>query len=836
MTKMAMAVNTKNNPATEKTRGKALTRILIVEDESIVAMDLSEQLEAIGYEVCGLADNGADAIAITENQQPDLILMDIVIKGPIDGIETAQKINQHAHIPVIFLTAYTDNTTVERAAKVAPYGYVSKPYQPRELRAAIEVALYKAKLENSLRESELWFSTTLRCVGDAVVATDADQKIKFMNPAAEAFLGYTLEEVDGRDVDDIMQTENPRNGMALESFASRAIRENKVVGIEFGTLLINKNGKKVPIDDSAAPIRSAAGKILGAVIAFRDVSARLAAEAALRNSEERFRKAFSFAPVGMALVGMNSRFLQVNEALCKLLGLSEEQLLKTYESDITFPEDIARERPYINQLLTGRNVSVQFEKRYQSSDTDYVWVLASASLLMQNEQPFCYLYQIHDLTERKQAELRLDYLAHYDTLTGLANRAKFMQEVEVQILAMKRQKQHMALIFLDLDHFKQVNDSLGHEAGDDLLKIVAERLRSAVRETDLVARLGGDEFVVLMPNISSEQDVSVVANKIWVQFQTPVILGNQEVNNAASMGASIYPEDGEDAKTLLRCADSALYHAKSEGRNNLQFYRLELTSRLSKKLRLEHELKHALLHNEFELYYQPIVPVSASMPKGAEALIRWNHPQRGLVLPDEFIPTAEETGLIVPIGKWVMQQACREASAWQASGQQAVGVSVNVSALQFKQGNVRKLIKDCLAESGLPPQLLTIEITEQLMLQNTEQNLKLISDIKQMGVQIAIDDFGIGYSSLSYIKRFSPNKLKIDRSFVRDLSADPEDDAIVRAIIAMSRSLNIKVVAEGVETTEQLNFLQNERCDLAQGYYYSTPCTAQAFRDWLQSS
>ena len=809
--------------------------ILVVEDEAIVAMDIAYQLREMGYQVCATADNGEDAIAYIEEYRPNLVLMDIVIKGSMDGIETARCIAHRFQTPVIFLTAYSDNHTVDRAAKTAPYGYLTKPFQPNELRAVIEVALYKTSLEGRLRESENWFSSTLRCVADAVVATDIYGQIQFINPAAETILGWQFEEVKGRKVEEILQLRSVRTGMPVECPALRALRDDVVVGIEFGTLIMTKAGRELPIDDSAAPIRGDDGSVIGAVMAFREVSDRLEVEKALQHSEERFRKAFDFAPVGMALIGLDSTILQVNTAICTLLGLTDKDLLGMYQSDLTHPADIENEKTRLYELITGQTTTVQFEKRYRSQHGNDIWTLVNVSLLMQQEEPLCYLYQIHDLTERKEAEYRLSLLAHYDPLTGLANRLRLWEEAESQILIAKRQRQGLAVLFIDLDNFKHINDSMGHEAGDQLLQEVASRLRASVRESDCVARLGGDEFVLLLPNVQSPEDVSAITNKIWAGFAKAVMIEGHAITAGMSMGVSLYPEDGQDAKTLLRCADSALYHAKAEGRNNMQFYRLELTARLGQKLKLERELRIAIERHEFEIYYQPIVGMSDGVLHGAEALIRWHHPELGMVMPDTFIQLTEETELILPIGEWVMQEACRQAVIWQQNGHKGVGISVNVSARQFKSNEILQIVKAALADSGLLPALLTLEVTEQLMLQNTEQNLSLIANLKDLGVRIAIDDFGVGYSSLNYIKRFNPHKLKIDRSFVHDVVGNPEDEAIVRAIIAMAHSLKMLVVAEGIETEVQRSFLQQEGCDLAQGFLYAKPRSAEDFRAWIAS-
>lgn len=815
--------------------------ILIVEDESIVAMDMAYQLQEMGYRVCAIADNGNDAIALAEQHHPTVVLMDIIIKGNMDGIDTARHIGHRFHIPVIFLTAYSDPHTVERAAQTAPYGYLTKPFQASELRAAIEVALYKSGLEKRLRESERWFASTLRCVADGVIATDQHGLVQFMNPPAERALGWTLSDAKGRHANEIMRLRNARTGVREENPITGALEGNAVVGVGFGTLLTARSGREFPIDDSAAPIRNEDGEVMGAVMAFRDVSERLAVEQALRRSEEHFRKAFDFAPVGMALVGVDGAFLQMNSALCNLLGYTQDELSGMYQQDLTHPSDLENERNQLSELLSGLS-STQYEKRYLPKNGDDIWALVSVSLLMQGDTPMCYLYQIHDLTERKNSESQLSRLAHFDTLTGLANRARLLEEANDQILIAKRQRTSLAVVFMDLDHFKQVNDSLGHEAGDLLLKEVGIRLKAAVRETDCVARFGGDEFVLLLPHVQSPEDVSAVLNKILADFSRPLVIDGQMIKIGTSMGVSMFPEDGENANTLLKCADSALYQAKAEGRHNIQFYRRELTERIEHRFRLERELHAAIERGEFELYYQPIVPLEGQhtpiadgrIPHmSAEALIRWHHPQRGLLLPEHFIPFAEETGLIIPIGKWVLETACKEAAAWRSEGPD-IPISVNICAKQFKSETFLQDIRQALAESGLPPSLLCLEITEQFLLHDSERNMALISEIKSLGVTIAIDDFGIGYSSLSYIKRFGPAQLKIDRSFIGEIIEDAETAAIVKAIIAMAQSLKVQVVAEGIETLEQQAFVTREGCDMAQGFLYASPCPAELFRrTWL---
>lgn len=806
--------------------------ILVVEDEAIVAMDLDQQLTEMGYRVCGTADNGEDAISLARRHQPNLVLMDIVIKGRMDGVDTARHIGRGLHIPVVFLTAYNDAATVERAAQTAPYGYLTKPFQARELRAAIEVALVKSALEGRLRDSEQWFASTLRCVGDAVIATDAEARIRFMNPSAEAATGWTLNEASGRNIDEVLRLESSKTGSAAESPSRRALREDQVVDIEYAAIQIARDGTRHPVDDSAAPIRSEDGKVLGTVVVFRDVSERQRAEENLRRSEEQFRNAFDFAPAGMALVALDGRILQVNSALCALLDRSARVLRSMTQADVTNPGDAAMEREELSRLLTGQTPAVQFEKRYRSASGKDFWTLTGVSLMKEKDQPVCYLYQIHDMSQRKEAEYQLTRLAFYDSLTGLANRTRLRNEAERMLTVARRHHGHVGVVFLDLDRFKQVNDTLGHDAGDRLLQAVAQRLQACVRESDCVGRLGGDEFVVILGELRHPEDALVVTEKIRLAISEPFSILDHEVPVTPSMGVSVFPEDGHDLQKLFRCADSALYHAKAEGRNNTQCYRPELTQQMEGRMKVEAALHRALERGEFLLHYQPIFSLSTGLPVAAEALVRWSHPERGLVPPDQFIPVAEETGLIVELGEWVLQEACQEARVWARAGS-PLGVSVNLSARQFKSGTLVDVVRRALQYSQIEPSLLTLEITEQSVLQDTEYNLAVISDLKGLGVRIAIDDFGVGYSSLSYLKRFAPGSIKIDRSFVRDVVDDPDDAAIVSAVIAMAKRLHIKAVAEGVENEAQRGFLLGEGCNEAQGYLYAKPAAAEEFRRWL---
>lgn len=806
--------------------------VQIVEDEAIVAMDLQQHLIELGYRVCGIADNANQAIALARTYRPDVILMDIVIKGDRDGIQAADEIARSLHIPVVFLTAFSDAQTVERAARTSPYGYLTKPFQEKELRAAIEVALYKSKLERRLRESERWFSATLRCVADGVIATDPAERIRFMNPAAELVTGWSSEDAVGRRIDEVFCLQQRPGASTIDSRVRHAMQDNMVLEVDYGDIALARDGNSLPIDHSVAPIRSDDDQVMGAVIVFRNVSARMRAENDLRSSEARFRNAFDFAPVGMALVSLDGSFLQVNGALCTLLARSESELSQRSQFDVTHPADVYNERAELSRLLSGVTPVTQYEKRYRPPSGEAIWCLVSVSVLRDNDEPRCYLYQVHDLTERKEAEYQLSKLAHFDPLTGLANRIRLRDDAETMLQSARRRGDGLGILFLDLDIFKFINDTLGHEAGDQLLISMAERLKRCVRATDVVARLGGDEFVLLLGEIKLAHEISVVTQKILHALAEPWQYEGRDMLTSTSIGVAMYPSDAADIVTLFRHADSALYDAKAQGRNRVQFYRAELGARIQARVKLESELRQAVRNNEFMLFFQPIIDLSSGLAIGAEALVRWRHPNGDLIAPNAFIPLAEETGLIVAMGEWIAQEACREAVKWQQAGRE-MPVSINVSPRQFKAGNLVDVIQRALDSSGLVPKLLCVEITEDLVLHHSDDNLTALASLKAMGVTIAIDDFGVGYSSLSYIKRFSPRSLKIDQSFIFDVECDPENAVIVRAIIAMSQQLHIRVVAEGVETEASRRFLVDAGCEEAQGYFYARPCSGEQFMAWL---
>lgn len=441
----------------------------------------------------------------------------------------------------------------------------------------------------------------------------------------------------------------------------------------------------------------------------------------------------------------------------------------------------------------------------------------------------------HDITDRKRSEERIQHLAYFDGVTGLPNRALLEDRLGTALASARRRGERVALLFLDLDNFKIINDSLGHSIGDLVLKEVAARLKKRVREQDTVARLGGDEFVLVLTAVKETGDVAVAAKRILDELAAVFVIQGRSLNISCSIGISMFPDHGTDTVALIKNADSGMYYAKEKGRGNFQFFTPEMNDQVVERLTLETSLRTALERNELFLMYQPQIDIASGRIIGAEALLRWRHPELGLVPPDKFIRIAENNGLIVPIGEWVLRTACAQAREWQDHGLPAVPVAVNVSAVQLRHEGLVELIAKVLLETGLPPQYLELELTESVIMSNADAILSALHQLKQTGVKLSIDDFGTGYSSLSYLKHFPVYKLKVDRSFVRDIAVDVDDAAITSTIINMAKSLNLKVIAEGVENEDQMSFLSRHQCDEIQGYYFSKPLGSDDFADYVRT-
>ncbi|HPP74600.1 MAG TPA: EAL domain-containing protein [Armatimonadota bacterium] len=447
-----------------------------------------------------------------------------------------------------------------------------------------------------------------------------------------------------------------------------------------------------------------------------------------------------------------------------------------------------------------------------------------------------YIAIKRNITEKKIYEQKLDHLAHHDVLTGLPNRLLFSDRLSKSLAQARRDDRLLAVMFLDLDRFKMINDTLGHNIGDKLLKQVAERLTGTLREVDTIARMGGDEFTLVIEGISRAQDAAIVAQRALDVFCQPFMVDGRELFVTASIGISMYPNDGADVETLVRNADTSMYRAKEQGRNTYHLFTESLNATVFERMVMEHSLRKALERDEFIVHYQPRVDIRSGSILGAEALVRWQHPEMGLVMPGQFIPLAEETGLIVPISEWVLDAACSQSKIWQDKNSPILDIAVNISARQFQKGDLVSAVKKALDRTELDPTCLHLELTESILMHNTDAAIDILNKLKDMGVKISIDDFGTGYSSLSYLKKFPVDAVKIDRSFIKDITTNPDDAAIAGAVIAMAHSLKLKVIAEGVETLEQLEFLKSINCDEMQGYFISRPVPAEEFHHllWMQ--
>ncbi len=549
--------------------------------------------------------------------------------------------------------------------------------------------------------------------------------------------------------------------------------------------------------------------------------------AELEYSEKRFRSAFENAPTGMALVAPDGCWLQVNRSFCEIVGYSERELVGMKFPVITHPDDLDRFLHQVSDVMEGKTPTHQIEKRYIDKEGGEIWALVNISLLPDSRGSAPHLiFQIHDITDRKRAEEQLLHDAFHDALTGLPNRAWFIEQLHVALNRTKRHSDRLfAVLFLDLDRFKVINDSIGHMCGDQLLIAIARRLQACLRPEDIVARLGGDEFTILLSDLKDAGEAVVVAERIQKQVSRAFNLSGYETFTTGSIGIALSDSGYDQPEDLLRDADTAMYQAKALGKAQHVIFNAGMHTRALHALRLEIDLRRAIDRQEFFLQYQPIVSLTTGTLSGFEALVRWRHPQHGVVPPVDFISVAEETGLIVPIGQWVLREACSQMKRWQSLLSPALPLSINVnlSGKQFAHPGLTDQIIQTLQMTGLDPRALKVEITESVVMENVEATAGMLERLRALGVELSIDDFGTGYSSLSYLHRLPIDTLKIDRSFVSRIGENNDNKEVVRTIVMLAHILGKGVVAEGVETKEQLQHLRELKCDSAQGYLFSKP-------------
>ncbi|HVA03696.1 MAG TPA: EAL domain-containing protein [Acidimicrobiales bacterium] len=561
-------------------------------------------------------------------------------------------------------------------------------------------------------------------------------------------------------------------------------------------------------------------------------------ESAIFEAEARFRSAFEEAPIGMGLALADGHLVRVNRAYSDILGYEPDELVGKTIRDITHPDDWEANAVQFDALVAGDIDRFHMEKRYHHADGHVVWVTVNTSCVRDDGgRPVCLIGQIEDITERREMRERLTHAAVHDQLTGLPNRVLFMDRLELALSRAQRDHHLVALMFLDLDRFKLINDSLGHEMGDKLLERVAHRLSGTLRAVDTLARFGGDEFTVLC-EVADKDEALDIAQRLVQAMQQPLTLADSELFVSVSVGVAISLDGIESGTELLRNADVAMYRAKDIGPSRIEVYRTDDETGTIRRLRTSNELHRALERDELEIFYQPMVDLHSETMVGMEALVRWHHPTRGLLLPGEFIPLAEDSGLIVPLGAWVLRQACRQAASWDsrriAAGENPglLNISVNVSAQQLADSTFPRQVASALAESGLDPDKLWLEITESTLMSTGDASATALAALRALGAHLEIDDFGTGYSSLSYLKRLPVETLKVDQSFVDELDCDADDVAIVRAIVGLGDSLGLAIVAEGVERRAQANALLALGCSIAQGYLYGYPQPASTLEPY----
>ncbi len=548
-----------------------------------------------------------------------------------------------------------------------------------------------------------------------------------------------------------------------------------------------------------------------------------------------FAHIFDSVNEGIIVTDADKNMLFINPAFSTITGYSANDLIGKNLNllHLGLMDDVFNHDRWRSINETGRWKGEVVGRR--KNDESYAEFLSISTMKNELGEISYFIGVFSDISERKAAEERVAYVVLHDFLTNLPNGLLLQDRLVQAISHGDREKHKVAVMCLDLDHFKAINDMLGHFVGDKLLQEVARRIRSVSRASDTVSRRGGDEFVILLPELKSVDDAAVIAAKLINAISDLCMIDGNEIKITTSIGISIFPEDGCDAECLIKHADAAMYHAKKNGRDNYQFFTNEMIQLAFERMSIERKLRHALECQEFCLHYQPQVDLRSGRIIGVEALLRWNNPETGMIPPGYFIPIAEENGLIIPIGEWVLREACRQNSEWRMLGLPEITMAVNLSAVQFRQNNFGEMIKAILCEYGLDPSALELEITEGAVMHNAEVSIALLLELKAMGLKLSVDDFGTGYSSLSYLKRFPIDKLKIDQSFVRDIAVDSDDAVIVSTIINMARTLKLKVIAEGVETAEQLSFLKHQECDEMQGYYFSKPMPPEKISNLLAS-
>lgn len=665
---------------------------------------------------------------------------------------------------------------------------------------------------------------------------DGDWTMEFVSEGCRALTGYDAHDLLLNNRISYQSITHPEDRERVREELAGGLALRKRFDCEYR--ILHANGGIRWVWERGTGVFDIHGRLVAIEGIIQDVTERKESSQALREAERRYYQLFENALEGIFRTTLDGQYLDANPALARIYGFDSPPELIQSRKDIRneLYVDPSRREEFMT-LVRDRGSVSGFESQVYRKNGEVIWISENARAVYDPAGELaCYEGTVEDVTERKIYQARIEQQANYDTLTGLANRSLLNDRLYQAIQTAASHGTRLAVVFVDLDRFKYINDSLGHHVGDELLRAMAERLRASVRESDTVARLGGDEFVLLISGQGEPETIAVVLERMLSDISQPWTISQGDFNITCSMGVALYPDDGSNAQELLKHADSAMYRAKDKGRNNFQFFTAELNELITERLELENKLRRALERDQFSLHFQPRVDMHSRRIIGAEALLRWSPADQEPVPPARFIPVAEEIGLIVPIGRWVLNQACAQNKAWQDAGLPPLIVSVNVSVRQFRQDNFVQTIGDVLRDTGLEARYLEIELTESAVMHDADQFIAMLNELNDLGVQISIDDFGTGYSSLSYLKRFPVDRLKVDRSFVHDIANDVDDATIVRTVIALGHNLGLKVVAEGVETEQQLEFLRANHCDELQGYYFGMPMPATEFVNVLSKN
>lgn len=776
---------------------------------------LHKELNYFGKKIAGITLITDASHEIKEvREQAIQVIVALFIMMFVVVMMMALLIEYRVHRPILGLVKAANQLSAGGFDAVLPTGTNSEIISLVASFDSMRSAIFHT--QTRLQEKTESISEILESTTDAYLAVDNDFLITYVNSRAKSLLAIHVAD-EGDDLRKVMPDFD-------EFFSTRFNDAVSSHSIQMYSFLFPPTGKWIEVH--IHPTKE------GVAVYFRDISVRRKREEQLLLSES----VFNGSSEGIVVTDSEGKILRINKAFTDITGYVNEEVLG--KDPKVLASDMHDEEFYLNilsSIIEHGFWQGEIWNRRKNGDVYPEWL--AINVVKDDEGDVNYYVGVFaDITEKKYTEERIHQLAHHDALTGLANRTLLNDRIEQAILSAQRSDGKLAVISLDIDRFKHINDTLGHQVGDNLLKEVAGRLEGVLRESDTVSRFGSDEFVILLPVVEKNSDVADVAQKIAERLSHSYDLAGHELFVTVSMGVALYPRDAQDKVDMLKNSGAALYHAKDAGRNNYQFYTPDLNSSSLERLTMESYLRKALEKDEFVLHYQPQVDIASGNIVGVEALIRWHHPEMGLVSPAEFIPLLEDTGMIIEVGEWILKTAVEQNKAWLDQFDYPLRMAVNLSPMQIKKKNLHEMVESVLQASQLDPGLLELEITEGSIMQDAVSNIAVLNELKELGVKLAIDDFGTGYSSLSYLKRFPIDVLKIDQSFVRDISTDPDDAAIVMAIITLGHSLGLTVIAEGVETSDQLKFLNSADCDHLQGYYVAKPLGAAEFEKVLENS